>query len=68
MPEVSRLNAALIIKTSRETIRRAVNNGELPARREGKMLTMWIEVGELKRWAESYNYRFNEELAKQLAK
>lgn len=68
MPEVSRIDAARIIGTSRETIRRFVNDGTLPARREGRTKAMWIDVGALRKLAIEYQYRFNDELANQLAK
>lgn len=68
MPEVSRIDAAKIVGTSRETIRRSVNDGTLPARREGRSKAMRIEVEDLRKFATQYQYRFNEALANQLAR
>ena len=67
MPEVSSDNAGLIIGVTRETIRVHVDGGRLKARREGMRRLIRIEVEELRSFAKKYQYRFDEDLAKQLA-
>lgn len=68
MAEVSAPQAAEILNTSHPTIFRRVDDGSLPARREGVKREIWIDVNELRRFAEQYGYRFNEQLAKDYAK
>lgn len=68
MAEVSSMAAAQIIGTSDVTIRRYVYAGRLQARRQGLRKKIWIEVEELRRLAIELDYRFNEQLANQLAK
>lgn len=68
MPEVSGRSAAQIIGTSDMTVRRHIYAGRLGAQRRGLDKTYWIDVDMLRRFAEEYNYRFNEELAKELAR
>lgn len=66
MPEVSGKEAGQIIGISHDTILRCVNKGLLTARREGVRREIRIDMGELRRFAEEYQYRFNEDLARQL--
>ena len=66
--EVSAPQAAEILNTSHPTIFRRVDDGTLPARREGMKREIWIEVEELRRFANDHGYRFNEKLAKHYAK
>lgn len=68
MPEVSSREAGDIIGVNSETIRRYVDRGILPARRVGLRGNLRIEIGDLRKVATDYEYRFNEELATQLAK
>jgi hypothetical protein len=68
MPEVSSRAAARIIGISDQTVRRHIHAGRLQARREGLGWAYWIELDELRRFTEKYNYRFNEELARELAR
>jgi hypothetical protein len=67
MPEVSAPHAAEILSTSHPTIFRRVDDGTLPARREGMKREIWIEVDDLRRFAAQNGYRFNEQLADQYA-
>lgn len=67
MPEVSAREAAQIINVGHMTIRRYVKAGRLPARNEGIRGIIKIEVDDLRQFAERYQYRFNEDLATQLA-
>ena len=46
---------------------RSMADGSLPARREGKQQMIWIEVDQLRSFAQQYGYKFNEQLAKQYA-
>lgn len=66
MPEVSSRDAAQIINVSRVSIHGHVKAGRLPARQEGLRGIIRIEVDDLRKFAERYQYRFNEELATQL--
>ena len=68
MAEVSAPQAAEIISTSHPTIFRRVDDGSLPARREGIKREIWIDVDELRRFAKEYGYRFDEKLAQHYAK
>jgi excisionase family DNA binding protein len=68
MAEVSAPQAAEILNTSHPTIFRRVEDGSLPARREGVKREIWIDVEELRRFAKKWEYRFNEELATLYAK
>lgn len=67
MPEVSSRDAAQIINLSRVSIHSHVKAGRLPARQAGLRGIIRIEVDDLRKFAERYQYRFNEELATQLA-
>lgn len=66
MAEVSSADAAGIIGTSDVTIRRAVYAERLPARREGLRKKIWIDIDDLRSFAEEYQYRFDEEVARQI--
>jgi predicted DNA-binding transcriptional regulator AlpA len=65
MPEVNGPQAAEIIGKSIMTIHRKVNDGTLPARQEGtgKRKFIYIEIDDLRRFAEKYGYRFDEAIA-----
>lgn len=67
MPEVSGSHAADIIGVDRSTIRRYVDRGLLKARRAGVRNIVRIEIEDLREFAKEQEFRFNEELAKQLA-
>lgn len=67
MPEVSAREAAQIINVSHMNIYRHVKAGRLPARNEGIRGIIRVEVDDLRKFAERYQYRFDEELATQLA-
>jgi len=68
MAEVSAPQAAEILGTSHPTIFRRVDDGTLPARRQGMKKEIWIDVEELRRFATEHGYRFDEALAQQYAK
>lgn len=68
MPEVTAPQAAEILSTSHPTIFRRVDDGLLPARREGVKREIFIEVEELRQFAARYGYRFNEQMATEYAK
>jgi hypothetical protein len=68
MSQVSTVSAGRIINRNAQTIRRHVNSGILKAEREFPSNDIWIEIDELRRFAKEFNYRFNEELASQLAR
>lgn len=67
MLEVSSVAAAKIIGISDDTIRRQVRNGLLSARQQGLRGMIRIEIEELRSFAQKYQYRFDENLASQLA-
>ncbi len=70
MAEVTAPQAAEIIDVSLMTIHRKVDEGVLVARQQGtsERKFVYIEVDDLKRFAQQYGYRFNEALAAQYAK
>jgi hypothetical protein len=65
--EVTAPQAAEILSTSHPTIFRRVQDGSLPARREGVKKEIFIDVEDLRTFAKSYGYRFDEALARQYA-
>lgn len=67
MPQLTSMNAGQVIRKSDQTIRRHVHEGRLPAWREGLSGKMWIDVEELRKFAEKYNYFFDEDAAATLA-
>lgn len=67
MPEVSSTDAGRIIGVSRKTICAYVDTGVLTARRIGLRKVIRIDIEELRRVAEKYQYRFDENLAAELA-
>lgn len=67
MPEVSSAEAAEIIGTTSQTIRRAVDRKLLMARRHGLRGLVKIDVDELRQFATQYQYRFDESLVKRYA-
>jgi hypothetical protein len=68
MPEVSSTDAAQILGIGEVTVRRHVYNDRLNARRIGVRKIMRIDLDELRQLAAEYQYRFDEDLAKKLAK
>lgn len=68
MTTVTATQAAEILSTSHMTIHRRVDDGTLPARREGLARIIKIELDDLRRFAEKYDYSFNEEVALRYAK
>lgn len=66
MPEVSGPTAAKIIGVDESTVRRYVYRGLLKARRAGLRKNIWVEIEDLREFATEQQFRFNEELAKQL--
>jgi hypothetical protein len=68
MPEVSSTDAGRIIGVSQRTIVNYVDNGVIEARRMGLRKVIRIDIDELRRVAQVYQYRFDEDLATQLAK
>ena len=68
MPEVSGASAGRIIGVSDRTVHRHILANRLNARREGLDKTWWIDTSDLRKFAQEYNYRFNEELAQELAR
>lgn len=68
MPDISSAEAAAIINVSSQTIRRQIQRGLLKARFEGPKGIVKIEIDDLRRFADDYQYRFDEDLAKELVK
>ncbi len=70
MAEVTAPQAAEILGKSLPTIHRRVDDGKLQARQEGagERKFIYIDVVELRRFANDNGYLFNEELAAQYAK
>ena len=67
MAEVTATQAAEILSTSHMTIHRRVDDGLLPARRQGLNRIVKIDVKDLQRFAKEYGYRFDEKLAEKYA-
>ena len=63
MAEVTAAQAADILAISHMTIHRRVEDGSLPARREGVKGIVKIDVEDLRQFAKTYSYRFNETIA-----
>ena len=69
MAEVNAVQAAKILGKSLPTIHRKVDAGELPARQEGtNRKFIFIDVKDLRKFAQQYGYRFDEVLAQKYAK
>lgn len=70
MPEVTGPQAAELIGKSIQTVHRRVDDGSLPARQEGagERKFIYIELDDLRQFAQQYGYRFNEAKAKQYIK
>jgi excisionase family DNA binding protein len=65
MPEVSITQASEIVSRDRTTVFRWVEDGLLPSRRVGIRRDIRIELADLRRFAKTYNYPFDERLAAQ---
>ena len=63
MADVTSTQAAEIIGTSHMTIHRRVDDGKLPGRRQGLDRQIRVDLDDLRRFAEQFGYRFDEELA-----
>ncbi len=60
MAEVTTAEAAEILSTTQRTIQRRVDDGHLPARRQGLKQTAYIDLDTLRAFAKQYGYRFDE--------
>lgn len=67
MSKVTTHEAAEILSTTRVTVFRWVDEGLLPADRVTRRNIIMIDVEELRRFAQSNGYQFNDRLAKQYA-
>lgn len=63
MPDVSSAEAAQIIGISSQTIRRLIDRELLPARKQGLRGLVRVELDDLRKFAEEYNYKFDDRLA-----
>lgn len=70
MPEVTGPQAAEIIGVSLATLHRRIDDGTLHAREQGTggRKTPFVEIDNLRQFATTYGYRFDEALAKQYTK
>ena len=68
MTEVTTGKAAEIIQTNQRTVQRRVDDGTLPARRQGLKGIAYIRIDDLKAFAEKYNYHFDEAKVVELTK
>ena len=66
MAEVTTAKAAEILSTTQRTIQRRVDDGTLPARRQGIQQAAYIDLEDLRAFATQYGYRFDDEAAKQI--
>lgn len=60
MAEVTTAKAAEILATNQRTIQRRVDDGTLPARRQGLKGIAYIQLDDLKAFATRYGYRYDE--------
>lgn len=67
MRGLSAIEAGKIIGVTHTTIHAYVRRGELPARRVGVRRIIRIDVEDLRKFAERYQFDFDEELARQIA-
>lgn len=67
MAEVTVAKAAQILSANKRTILRRVEDGTLPARKQGLKRIAYIELDDLRTFAQQNGYRYNEELAEELA-
>lgn len=67
MADLTMTQAAHVVSQHRTTVWHWIKAGILPARQHGRRGDWQISVDELRKFAEKYNYKFNEELARQLA-
>jgi len=58
--ELTAPQAAELVKVDHSTVFRWVTKGHLPARRVGLRRTIYIDIDDLRRFAESNNYPFDE--------
>jgi hypothetical protein len=70
MPEVTGPQAAKMLGRSLQTVHRRIDDGSLPARQEGtgERKRVYIDLDELRRFAEKYGYRLDETKAAQYTK
>lgn len=68
MTEVTAAKAAEILAANKRTILRRVEDGLLPARRQGLKGIAYIQLDDLRAFATKYGYRFDEKKAAELAK
>lgn len=66
MTEVTATQAAEILSISHMTIHRRVDDGTLPARREGMARIIRVDLDDLRLFASQYGYRFDEAKAAKL--
>lgn len=67
MIEVSPSQAGHVLGISLMTIHRRVEDGSLPARREGVRRDIKIDLDDLRKFATAFGYRFDESVAAQYA-
>lgn len=68
MAEVTTAKAAEILSANQRTIQRRVDDGKLPARKQGLRGIAYISLDDLRAFAQQYGYRYNEELAEESTK
>ena len=67
MSEVTAPQAAEILGVTHPTVFHAVTDGRIPARRQGRKRQIFIDIVDLRTFAERYGYRLDEDLLKQYA-
>ena len=68
MTEVSPSQAGNVLGISLMTIHRRVEDGSLPARREGVRRDIKIALDDLRQFATTFGYRFDESIAAELSR
>lgn len=67
MPELSSSAAGQVIGVTSDTIRRYINQGMLPARKQGVKGIIRIDNDALKAFAEKYEFLYDDQLAAELS-
>lgn len=68
MPEVTAAQASQIVGVTDDTVRNYVERGLLPARRQGIKRIIYIDLDNLKRFANQYNFRFDQAAADRITR
>lgn len=68
MPEVTSVEAGEILGISDDAVRSYVERDLLPARRQGLRRKIFISLDDLQKFADEYNFRFDQQKAEKIAR